>query len=313
MKILFIFFMSISLFGNDYSSMLDSFNDGNTNRAIAFARQNATQGNEAAMYDLALLYYAKGDIKKAEKWFNDSVKKGGRGILALSLITFSKAKYSDVLNSLNGSAPSAMRDSLLRVSQDLSQNQNNAPSQDYLLLGKLFFTDKIVHLNTRLSLFLINRAAQKGNAEALMIMGDANNFIRPIALRAPRATNGLAIALEYYVEASNLGNFDAMAKMGELYIMGPRNIRKIQRGVGFIIESANAGSALGARFLGDLYMKGLGVKLNRTKALQWYKKATPICELNDNLSTARDYARYYNSCKEERSITPGYKLVFEEF
>ncbi|MEA3369761.1 MAG: tetratricopeptide repeat protein [Campylobacterota bacterium] len=318
MKIILILFTAISLFGSDYNSMIDSFENGDSDRAIVFARQNATLGNKEAMYNLALLYYSKGDIQRTEQWFNSSVKKGGKGAVGIGLIMLSRAQYSDVINSLNDSTSGTIRDSLVNVSHDLLENQDNASSQDYLLLGKLFYSDKIVHLNTKLALFLISKAADKGNREALAIMGDANNIMRPISLKAPLLTNSLSVALDYYMKASNLGDADSMAKMGELHIIGPRNIRMVQHGVDFVLKSANAGSPLGAKLLGDLYLQGLdvnglGLSMDHKKALKWYQKATTLCEANSKLSTAQDYSHYYNSCQKESSITPGYSLLFEEF
>ena len=318
MKTVFILLLSLSLFAGDYSSMLESFDKGDTSRAIAYARVNATKGNTKAMYNLGLLYYSKGDIEKANYWFKKSVKSGGKGNIATSLILFSKGEYRKVLELLNNSKSTKIRNALVNVSQDLIDNKNDASAENYLLLGELFFRDKIVHLDTRLALFLIDIAAKKGNSEALEIMGDAYNIMRESALKAPLLHNSLSVSLEYYMQASNLQNYNAMAKMGEVHIKGPRNIRMVQHGVEFIQKSANGGSPLGAKLLADLYLagldrNGLGLGLDTKKALDWYEKATDICEVNNNLVTANDYAQYYNSCQKDSSITAGYSLLFEEF
>ena len=318
MKIILTLLMSLSLFASDYSSMLESFDEGDTSRAIAYARVNATKGNSNAMYDLGLLYYSQGDIKKANYWFKNSVKNGGKGDVAISLILFSKGEYEKVLELLKSNKSSKIRNALMDVSQDLAKNKNAASAQNYLLLGKLFFSDKIIHLDTRSALFLVDIAAKKGDSEALEIMGDAHNILKESTLKAPLLTDSLAIALEYYMQASDLGNYNAMAKMGEIHITGPRSLKRIQRGVKFIQKSANGGSALGSKLLADLYLAGLdrngfGLGLDAKKALEWYKKATDICEVNNNLASAYDYAQYYNSCQKESSITAEYSLLFEEF
>ena len=321
MKIIFTLLMSLVLFASDYSSMLKSFEEGNTNRAIFYTRVNATQGNSNAMYDLGLLYYSLGDIEKANYWFENSLKNGGKGEIAISLILFSKGEYENVLELLKSSKSSKsmkIRNALMDVSQDFTENKNDASSDSYLLLSKLFFRNKIVHLDTKLALFLVDIAAKKGNSEALEIMGDAYNIIRKSTLKAPLLTNSLSISLEYYKQASNLGNNNAMAKIGEIYITGPRSIRMVQYGVEFIKRSANGGSTLGAKLLGDLYLNGqdgsgLGLKRDIEEALVWYKKAAGICEVNSNLVSAYDYAQYYNNCQEESSIISEYHLLFEDF
>ncbi len=318
MKIILTLLMSLSLFASDYSSMLESFDKGDTSRAIAYARVNATQGNSGAMYNLGLLYYSQGDIKKANYWFKNSLKSGGKGDVATSLILFSKGEYEKVLELLKNNKSTKIRNALMDVSQDFIDNKNDASAQSYLLLGELFFRDKIVHLDTRSALFLIDIAAKKGNSEALEIMGDAYNIMRESTLKAPLLTNSLAVAVEYYMKASNLGNYNAMAKMGEIHITGPRSLKRLQYGVELIQKSANGGSALGAKLLADLYLAGLdrngfGIGLDTKKALDWYTKATDICEVNSNLVSAQDYAQYYNDCQKDSSITAGYSLLFEEF
>ncbi len=318
MKAVIILFMTSLLFGGDYSSMIDSFENGNTDRAIAYARMNATNGNKAAMYNLGLLYYAQGDVKKAQYWLESSVKRGGKGDIGVGLIMFSRGEYSDVISYLNSAASGKIRNSLINVSKDFVENKNKAFSDEYIVLGELFSLDDIVRPNNELSLNLISRAATKGDTKALEMMGDAHNSMRSYSIRAPIQTDSLAQAINYYRNAGSRGNVDAIAKMGELYIIGPKSIRQVQYGVNFIIKSANGGSALGAKMLGDLYMRGkdvngLGVTRDYAQALQHYRAATDICDVNRNLTTALEYKHYYATCIENRSIIPAYRLLFQEF
>ena len=318
MKAVLILLMTSLLLAGDYSSMIDSFENGNTDRAIAYARMNATQGNRAAMYNLGLLYYAQGDVEKAQYWLESSVKKGGKGEVGVGLIMFSRGEYSDVISYLNTAASGKIRNSLINVSKDFVENKNKASSDEYIVLGELFSLDDIVRPNNELSLNLIDKAAAKGDTKALELMGDAHNSMRSYSIRAPIQTNSLAQSLNNYRNAGSRGNVDAIAKMGELYIIGPKSIRQVQYGVNFIIKSAHGGSALGAKMLGDLYMRGkdvngLGVTRDYIQALKFYKEATDICDVNKNLTTALDYKRYYATCMLDRSIIPAYRLLFQEF
>ena len=136
MKIIGILIMALSLFGSDYALMKKAFDKGDINRAITLARTNAMRGNIPAMYDLGLLYYAKGDTKKAKVWLLRSVKNEGKGELAVSLILFvqstNKADYIKVTESLINEPSAKIRDALMAVSKDLAYNRYDAKAEDYL-------------------------------------------------------------------------------------------------------------------------------------------------------------------------------------
>ena len=327
MKILLLLFIALSLFGSDYAAMNEAFDKGDINRAITIARTNAMKGNIPAMYDLGLLYYAKGDAKKARTWLERSVKNEGRGELGVAVLLFSmagdRAAYERVTLALVNAPRSDVSKALMAVSKDLASNRNEASPEEYLLVAELFVHDKIIYPNLQKGLFLTKRAAQKGNVKAMEMMGDAywrSNYTVDTLMVAPQTGNALNVALEYYRDAANLGNLEAMAKMGKLHIVGPRNLRRIQQGVELILKSANAGSALGAEMAAELYMNGQGVRANRQQALEWYLKATDICEVNKVLANmygqgeeAEMYAKAYKDCAKEGSVKRRYHILFEPF
>jgi hypothetical protein len=191
------------------------------------------------------------------------------------------------------------------------------------MVAELFYGDNIVYPNLRIALFLTNQAANKGDAKAMELMGDAywhSNFTQDTLIVAPQTGNALNIALEYYTNASNLGNYDAMAKAGKLFIIGPRNLRRINYGVELITRAANEGSTLAALMLGEMYINGEGVIANRETAMQWLLKATDQCEANRLLANlygtgdeAVKYAEAYNTCANSRAVSKRYKLLFEPF
>ncbi len=327
MKILLILLSALTLFGSDFELMKASFDKGDMDRAVAYARTNAMNGNVAAMYDLGLLYYAKGSTKEAKTWLERSIKNEGKGDLALSIILFSQSRnrdnYNQVRESLINVPKGEIRDALMTVSKDLGENRHDASADSYFVLGDLYSGDKIVQPDTRLSLFLINQAAKKGDAKAMEMMGDAywrSIYTQETRIVAPQSGNELNIALEYYNSAANLGNLDAMAKMGKLHIIGPRNVRRIQYGVDLILQSANGGSALGAEMAAELYMNGQGVMANSQTALQWYLKATEICDVNNVLAhlygqgeEAEKFASAYAECSKVPANGQKYHLLFEPF
>ncbi len=327
MKTLLILLTALSLFGSDYAAMKESFDKGDINRAITFARTNAMKGNISAMYDLGLLYYAKGDANKAKTWLERSVKNDGKGDLAVSLLMFTQSKnrggYKKVTESLINVPKGEIRDALMAVSKDLAANRHDASAESYLVLGDLFSSDPIVHPDMRIALFLTNQAAEKGSVKAMEMMGDANwrsSYTNGSLLLAPQTGNSIEVAFKYYQSATSLGNLDAMAKMGKLYIVAPWIYNNAPRGVQLIMESANGGSKLGAMMAGELYASGYGVKGDSQQALQWYLKATDICDTNKLLANlysrgeeAQKYASAYKTCTEEGSSKRRYHILFEEF
>ncbi len=327
MRIVILLLMGLSLFGSDYTSMKASFEKGDVERAIMITRNDAMKGNIEAMYDLGLLYYAKGSVKEAKTWLQRSVKNDGKGQLGLSLILFTQSRnsadYTKVTESLINEPHGEIRDALMAVSKDLASNRQEAPAESYRVLGELFYADQIVRPNMRIALFLIERAAQKGDAEAMELLGDAywrSNYTVDTLMVAPQTGNALNIALEYYRDAAALGNLDASAKLGKLHIVGPRNLRRIQEGVALILTSAKGGSALGAKMAAELYMSGQGVRADRQQALEWYLKATEICEVNKILANmygrgeeAEKYAEAFEKCAKENRSAQRYHILFEPF
>jgi len=327
MKFLTLLAISLSLFGSDFSAMKASFDKGDIARAISYTRTHAMQGSIPAMYDLGLLYYAKGSTKEAKTWLARSVKNDGKGALGMAIILFAQAQdrkgYEKVMESLINAPKGELRDALMAVSRDLANNRDEASAKDYLLLAEIYYYDRIVHPDLRIALYLTNQAARKGDAKAKEMMGDAywrSNYTVDTLMVAPQTGNALNVALEYYRDASALGNLDATAKLGKLHIVGPRNLRRIDYGVQQILRAAEGGSALGAKMAAELYMNGQGIQANREQALKWYKKATEICDVNrilaqyyGNSEEGKAYSDSYNECNNKRSAKRRYHLLFEPF
>lgn len=327
MKIVLILLMALVLSASEFTQMKESFDKGDINRAINVARTEAMHGNISAIYDLGLLYYAKGDTRNAKIWLERSVKNDGKGALGVAIIGFEQAHnrkdYEKVTEDLINAPKGKIRSALMTVSQDLASNRDNASAADYLLLAELYFYDKVVHPNLRVALYLTNQAARKGDAKAKEMMGDAywrSNYTVDTLMVAPQTGNALNVALEYYQSAASLGNYDAMAKLGKLHIIGPRNLRRIDYGVSLILKAADANSSVGALMAGELYMNGQGVPLNRDMAISYYKKATKFCEVNNflaryyaNSDEGKSYKKAYEKCTKEGSVRRKYHILFEPF
>ena len=327
MKIVLLLIMALVLSASEFTKMKTAFDKGDFNRAINVARTEAMHGNISAMYDLGLIYYAKGDIRNAKIWLERSVKNDGKGALGVAIISFVQAQnrkdYRKVMEYLINAPKGKIRDALMAVSRDLSSNRDDASAEQYLVLAELYFYDKIVHPNLRVALYLTNQAARKGNAQAQELMGDAywrSNYTVDTLMVAPQTGNALNVALEYYQSAANLGNLDAMAKLGKLHIVGPRNLRRIEYGVSLILKAADAGSSIGALMAGELYMNAQGVRANKNVAIEYYKKATEFCTVNNFLARyyghsdeGKKYQEAYEKCMKEDSTLRSYHILFEKF
>ncbi len=269
MKFILLIFLTLNLFANDFIQMKQAFNKGNISRAIAYARNNATNGDTNAMYSLALLYYSKGDIKRAQIWFKNSVADGGQGQLGIALILFSKSKtqadYKNVLKALKGVEPNKISKILSDVVNDLIEKTDSTSAQNYLKLAELFSSDKLVHPNNDLAFFLIEKAAEKKNPKAFEMIADAYNTLEKSPITAPRIQNTLLIAIKNYQKAYKLGNFDAMAKLGRLHLIGPRHVRRIEKGEKLIETSAKNGSTLGKEILKKGYRQNTLTKNENSK------------------------------------------------
>ena len=257
MKIFILIFIAFNLLANDFTQMKNTFDKGNTNRAIAYVRYSAANGDVNAMYNLALLYYSDNDMQKAYRWFESSIKNGGDGQLGIALIRFSKSEtpqdYKNVLNALKGIKENSISTTLKHVTKDLMNHQNKASAKEYLQLAELFSSDKLIHKNNELAFLLIQKAAEKEDPKALEIMADAYNTMQLSNITAPRVQNTLLIAIDNYTKAYQLGNFDAMAKLGRLLIIGPRHIKRIKKGQEFISISAQNGSEIAKEMLKNGY------------------------------------------------------------
>jgi len=327
MRFILLLGLSLALFGSDFALMKQAFDKGDINRAITYARLNAMKGDVGAMYDLGLLYYAKGDARKAKTWLERSVKNGGKGTLGVSLLLFIQSQnrdgYKRVMETLVDAPPSKISKALMAVSRDLATNRRDASSEDYLLLGELFSSDRLIRKDMRTALFLTNQAAKKGDPKALERMGDAywkSSYTQGALIVAPHTVNSMEIALEYYQKAAELGNMDAMAKSGRLYIEAPWIINNSRLGVELILKAAEVGSPLGAKMAAELYWNGVGVRRDRKVSLEWYEKATEVCDVNRILAqfygkdeNAQRYLQAYRQCKDDVTTRDKYHLLFEPF
>lgn len=79
-------------------------------------------------------------------------------------------------------------------------------------------------------------------------------------------------AYECYKVAADLGNMDAFARLGRLYLLGNGVEKNLKTAITMLKKAAEAGSAKGQNTLGWCYQNGEGVAENISEALKWYRK-----------------------------------------
>ncbi len=75
---------------------------------------------------------------------------------------------------------------------------------------------------------------------------------------------------------SQTGTTDANVDIANLYIEGIEFPKDVERGIALLEEAMNAGSAVGALYLGDLFADGKHVERDTERALSYYKRAVEL-------------------------------------
>ena len=83
-------------------------------------------------------------------------------------------------------------------------------------------------------------------------------------------------AMEWYKKAADLGNIDAVRKIGFLYRHGKGVPQDKAKGFKFIKQAADKGNVLAIFHVGESYRCGEGVTKDGYKALEWFKKAADL-------------------------------------
>jgi len=81
------------------------------------------------------------------------------------------------------------------------------------------------------------------------------------------------IAFKYLQKATDLGNIDALWKLGICYLFGEGTFKDEKRGVELIKKAAEKGHCSAQADIGICYYDGIGVIQNYSEAFNWLKKA----------------------------------------
>ena len=221
-----------------YEELMKAVDDNNLIRARSISRYDAVSTEPKAMYNMALLEYVLSSETNALRWLKRSYKAGYTQALfgeAIILFSHSQTPYylAQVNNDLVKLPKSETTTAFLHVVNDWYNNTNNATALEYLSVGELYYSNPIIRVNIELATKLFRQAANKNSTQAYLYLGDI--YINS------RQPNSAVLALESYKKAYELTESrEAMYKLGEIYVDGPRGVRKIQEGH-LLIERAIAG------------------------------------------------------------------------
>jgi len=109
-------------------------------------------------------------------------------------------------------------------------------------------------------------AAERGDADAETVLGDAYAFGRGVPQDAVQAA-------DWYRRAADQGNPRAENNVGYLYTAGLGLKQDFTEAIQWFRRAAEQGNAVAKRNLGILYRNGRGVSKDPAAASEWFKKA----------------------------------------
>lgn len=222
-------------------------------KAVKWYRLAAKQGNSDAQFNLGNMYYngegVPKNLKRAAKWFLSSARQGNIDA------QFNLGWMYDKGEGFNANYKKAITWYKSAAKQGHSDAQYN--------LGFMYETVEKINKNFEKALSWYLKAAKQGNREAQFKLAEV--YDQGIKIKKDSKK-----AIKWYKAAAKKGHRDAQFRLGMLYLQGkeaPKNYRKA-----FIwFRNAAKQEHVKAQFnLGLLYENGYGVEKKPEKAVQWY-------------------------------------------
>lgn len=251
------------LFGNMYRKGLGV--DKDVEKALFWLKKVANLSNSNAMYDIGIIYfYERGvniDYKEGLKWLKKAA------------------------------------------------NLNNNVALNYI--GMLYLKGSVVEKNYNEAIYFFEKAKKLGNKDALNNIGYMYQYGYGVEKDIQKAVDyykeanistslsniayiylnaeidiepNYKKALEWFKKAADLGNANAMLKIGEIYQAGYYNRIKTEyeiqqdeiESLRWFKKAADLGNADAMWHIGHKYSVGSGVKENELEAWNWYRKAADL-------------------------------------
>ena len=133
------------------------------------------------------------------------------------------------------------------------------PFADYAL-GRLYKEGVLLEKDMEKAVFHLQRAANAGNSFAQYQLGK---------IYLEEEYKNIPAAVQYLTLAADQKNKLAAYRLGRLYLMGEDLPKNIERALGYLDMSAEAGNQY-AQYLGKLYLIGKEVEQDREKAYEYF-------------------------------------------
>lgn len=255
-KLIFIFFLVLSgspVLANETQKALNAINRGDYKTAIDIWQNLANRGNNAAQFNLGLMYF-KGDgvkqnFSKAAKWYRLAAIQGNAE---------AQLKLGDMYYNGNGIPIDYKRATRWYL---YSSKQGNIEAQ--FNLGLMFENGEGIIQSYEKAMRWYRRAANQGHSGSqyrLGLMYDKGN------------TNNKEFkkALKWYLKSGKKGNAEAQFKLGKIYDQGIKSKKDKRKAFKWYLLAAEKGHPKAQFHVGLLYENGSGVQKNMQNAAKWY-------------------------------------------
>lgn len=143
-----------------------------------------------------------------------------------------------------------------------SAEQNFAPAQYWI--ATLYYTGRTVSQDYDMALHWYEKAARQGHP-----VSQTN-----LAYYYRDVKDNQEQTIYWFQQAASQGELNALADLGECYLLGQFVEKDCAKGVALIRSAAEQGSSYAQNTLGLCYLKGIGVTIDYVQSLSWFMKSS---------------------------------------
>ena len=255
-KLLIVIFLILSgtpVLANETQEALNAINRGDYKTAINIWKNLANRGNNAAQFNLGLMYL-KGDgfkqnFSKAAKWFRLAAIQGNLE---------AQLKLGEMYFNGNGVPRDYKRAAKWYL---YSSKQGNIAAQ--FNLGSMFEKGEGITQSYEKAIQWYKRSANHGHSGAQYKLGE-------IYEKKNINNKELKKSLKWYLKSGKNGNTEAQFKIGNIFEQGIKYKKDNRKAFKWYSLAAEKGHSKAQFHLGYLYENGHGVEKNLKQAAKWY-------------------------------------------
>ena len=328
-KLFLVFIVFVLVEGPTFANETEkAINQGDYKTTISIWQKLANQGNNAAQFNLGLMYF-KGDgvkqnLSKAAKWYRLAAMQGnnkaqfklanmyyrGEGVpinhkRAARWYLYSSregnidAQFSlaSMLEKGEGVSPSYER-ALRWYKRAANQGHTNAQYRLGLLHEKSIQSNK--GFNRALQWFL--KSAKQGHVEAQYKVGEA--YYRGVKYKKDKQK-----AFKWYSLAANKGLHKAQFQLGVWYENGDEADKDLDKAAKWYLLSAKQNYIPAQKKIAWMYLNGIGIEEDLNEASKWYRKVnTSEVQLKKETTKKSTFYSYNNKSNNQKNFLKDFDL-----